>query len=497
MKQKEAVKPFMRTTESFGECLQRVLAQVGVSASEAARLVGFRSRNSIFRILAGSTSCDVDARFLTALRQAVGEEWPEEHWDALERALSIKRVGRVQYLSNQAFSSALQAGAQTADFIAETARDGRMEETSLRALLTELCAEAELSVVMCGCCDRDLTALLAQTLGEAGEAGRLRICHYIDVRLEAMVENLLGVLPLVGKVWYNARLVDQGDCPEEMEALYRTNIICIRRTGADGHAAWHQLLRCDAQRFVHIAAQGEENPIVSILHRCRYQMEALKPLTPPTGGPLAFVEYTAQYEQLERDGMILSIKPDIHFNCVPSELLYQSVMDGFEQAGLASGPELQELVEKLREIHDARYRNMTRKRRATHLVYSIPAMERFMRTGVQTDHFFIQRPYTPEERREIVRLLYRQTLEDPYFHIHFLREDQPPLRYEMTSYQDKGVLLMDAHTGYALHDDHSEALITLPLFMQSFQRFFMDELLARHVLSGAETHAVFERLLKI
>ena len=195
--------------------------------------------------------------------------------------------------------------------------------------------------------------------------------------------------------------------------------------------------------------------------------------------------------------MILSIKPDVHFNLVPASMLYQAILEGFEQSGMASGTELEALLDSLREIHDARVRNMYGKRRPTHIVYSLPAMEQFMRTGIQSDHFFIQRAYTPEERRELVRLLLRQTQEDPYFSIRFIRRDLPEIRSEMTFYEGKGVLLLDAYTSYDLHDDHSEALITLPEFMQSFQQFFMETLLSDLVMSRAESLAALEGLLEI
>ena len=115
-----------------------------------------------------------------------------------------------------------------------------------------------------------------------------------------------------------------------------------------------------------------------------------------------------------------------------------------------------------------------------------------MRTGVQSDHFFIQRAYTVEERRTIVRLLLEQMQRDPYFNVWFLRPELPEIRAEMTFYEGRGVMLMDAYTSYDLHDDHSEALVPLPEFMQSFQRFFMDVLLEQLVLSRAESIAAVD-----
>ena len=192
---------------------------------------------------------------------------------------------------------------------------------------------------------------------------------------------------------------------------------------------------------------------------------------------------------------LLSIKPDPHFNCIPAELLEQAVLEGFEQTGMAAGPELVELVDALKAVHNTRFDNMMNKRRPTHLVYRLDELERFMRTGVLSDQFFIQRAYTVEERRQVIRVLLDAMRNRPYFNVHILKEAAPALRYEMSCYDGKGVLLMDAYTGYELDKDHSEALITLPAFVESFRSFFFDELLPHYVRPRAEVLRLLEHLL--
>ena len=235
--------------------------------------------------------------------------------------------------------------------------------------------------------------------------------------------------------------------------------------------------------------------LAELLDACRGGRELHKPMPAENVDVQDYLAYTRQYAELERDCLICSIKPDIHINCLPVELLAASMSEGLAQAGEDAGKELQALWDTLVQVHADRYRNMSCKRRPTHLVYSLSAMERFMRTGVQSDHFFIQRAYTVEERRAIVRLLLEQMQNDPYFNVWFLRPELPEIRAEMTFYEGKGVLLMDAYTSYDLHDDHSEAVVPMPEFMQSFQRFFMDVLLGQLVLSRAESMAALERLL--
>lgn len=482
----------MNFYEGFGDCLQRILTETGTSASEAARMVGFRSRNSIFRILAGDTSCDVDSRFLASLRQAVGDLWPQCHWTALETALCIKRAGLHQYLSNQAFLSTLQAEGSSCDYQVETRWHGQSASVSLNELLSELSAAATLDISIRGCFENDLITSILKNLEEAGDAGRVTIRHFIDIRKDIIVHNILSVMPLISKVWYNARLMREEHCSPEMAALYRINCISIEQRHPDGSTVWHELVKYSPTQFVHTSS-GSPSPVTRILDERRHELELLKPLQRPCEGANMFVSYTERYEYLERDGMILSIKPDVHFNCIPSRILYPAIIDGFRQAGYASGAELVELIEQLQRIQDARFHNMRTKHRPTHLVYSLPAMRQFMRTGILSDQFFLHRPYSLEERREILRTLL-QLAQSPYFNIYFLRSEATEPQYEMTCYEGKGVLMMNAFTCYDLYQDHSEALITLPMFMDSFQRFFLDELLPHHVLTKAESLSVLESL---
>lgn len=487
----------MERYESFGECVRRCLKEGDLSASEAARLVGFRSRNSIFRILSGDTSAEVNLRFLEALHDALGSQWPEERWFALQEALVVERLGPERYRANRAFHRVLheKVEAYPIYMVHEVRADGSEVKYTLAELLDRLSQAAQAEIVLTGCCDSGLSRLLAERCGAAGARGTLSIRHYIDTAENVVTQNILGILPLVSKNWYNARLVEPGSCPPEMMAIYRMHSLHIHQRDEEGREYGQTFIRYDEENFVLHSWMEGVSTTKGLLDRWRFRLELLKPMPALGDGPDVFVEYTAQYAQLEDSCTILSIKPDPHFNCIPTQLLEQAVLEGFEQSGMAAGPELTALIGVLKQVHDGRFDNMMKKHKPTHLVYSLPAMEQFMRTGVLTDQFFIQRAYTVEERREIIRVLLDAMRERPYFNVHFLREGTPPLRYEISCYEGKGVLLMDAYTGYELNADHSEALITLPAFMESFQRYFKEELLAHYVMSRSETMRELERLL--
>lgn len=486
----------MHHCESFGECLKRCLKEADLSASEVARLVGFRSRNSIFRILSGDTSNEVNLRFLSSLHDALGSQWPEERWLTLQASLSMERLGADRYRAYRAFERVLfEQGEPITCTVERLLPDGTIEELDLRTLLGRLDDAVKVEIVLTGCCDYGLARLLADCCGRAGAQGRLNIRHYIDTDSSVITQNILSILPLVSKTWYNARLVEPGSCPEEMRAIYRLHALHVHQWDEDGQEYGGMFIRFDRNRFAsRLEVRGACEAII-LLDKWRFDLELLKPMPHYDDGPRAFVEYTEQYRMLERDTTICSIKPDVHFNCIPAQMLEQAIVEGFEQADMAAGPELDRLIAELKRVHNGRYRNMLDKHKPTHLVYSFPAMERFMRTGVQTDHFYIQRAYTVEERRGIISGLLEAMRSCPWFNVYFLKEGAQELRNEITFFEGKGVLMMDAYTGYELEVDHSEALISLPAFMDSFYRYFMDELLVHHVMSRADTLRCLEQLL--
>lgn len=483
--------------EGFGPCLKHCLQEAGISASEAARLVGFKSRNSIFRILSGEASGEVKLRFLEALHEKIGDAWPEKRWEQLEEALSVERLGVQRYRTTRAFQRLMHErerdipGYVLAPLEPNGGGDGRL----LSEALEEIAQSARVELVITGCYDADLSRLIAEKCNDAGMRGTLSVRHYIDTAKETVGQNILGILPLVSKPWYNARLVAPGSCPQEMMAIYRLNAIHFHRWDEQGNMFSQLYIRYDDLHFTDSFQLPGNAPAVTVLDKWRFHLELLKPLPRIEEGPSVFVSYTEQYLALEEGAAILSIKPDVHFNCIPAEMLEAAVMEGFEQAGVSTGEELAELICALKAVHKRRHDNILNKHKPTHLVYSLPMMERFMRTGKLSDHFFLQRAYTVEQRRRIIRILLDAMRQSPWFNVHFLKPGAPALQYEISYFDGKGVMLADAYTGYDLEGEYSEALITLPDFMEGFRLYFQEELLAHHVLSRADTIRALERLL--
>ncbi len=485
--------------ESFSQCLKRCLQEGGISASEAARLVEFKSRNSIFRILSGEASGEVKLRFLEKLHQKIGGAWPEQRWQQLEESLSVERLGVERYRTTQAIQRLMHERERPIPQYMLTPMENQQSGQGrlLSEVLEEIVRSAKVEIVITGCYDADLSRLIVDKCNEAGMKGTLSVRHYIDTAKDTVGQNILGILPMVSKPWYNARLVAPGSCPPEMMDIYRLNAIHIHQWDEAGNVYFRLYIRYDGLHFTDSFQLPGNAPAVAVLDKWRFHLELLKPLPCINEGPGVFVGYTEQYLALEEGSTILSIKPDVHFNCIPAELLEGAVMEGFEKSGLSAGEELLALIRALKAVHQRRYDNIMNKHKPTHLVYSLPMMERFMRTGVLSDQFFLQRPYSVEERRQIIRTLLDAMLRSPWFNVHFMKPGAPELQYEISYYDGKGVMLTDAYTGYDLDQEHSEALITLPAFMEGFRQYFQEELLAHSVISRADTIRALERLLTL
>ena len=209
----------MKQYESFGDCLKRCLKENGISASEAARLVGFRSRNSMFRILSGEAGVDVKLRFLEKLRESVGNTWPDAQWLALQESLSVERVGEERYRANRAFSRVLQSGegAEAEDYTAHFCRaDGQSMDIPVGEVLKEVCGEERAELIITGCCESGISRMIADVCGKMAERGRLTVRQYIDTAEECITQNIpgraaAGVKALVQRAPGGARLLPAGD----------------------------------------------------------------------------------------------------------------------------------------------------------------------------------------------------------------------------------------------------------------------------------------------
>ena len=473
----------------FGAYLSHLLRENGMSASEAARRLGYKSRNSMFRLLDGKGS---HAAMRDCYKRMLG--CPElgmtsAQLEQLGIALEVSRLGREGYLSNQAMCSMLRPGAE--DEQGPPWMDG--------GLFAELATGQQVNLTITGCCDRPLMTALARSLPLRKPGVRVQIEHYIYIGADEVIESITAIQPLLYTPCYTAWGVEPGVFSREEERLYRSNRILARWEDAQG--IWHTrdatLVGRRELAVCPLPCAEEPCALEEALIRGRTRMTPVKTAFSLTHTPQDYLIYTRECAELERGRAVYTVKLDVPICYIHPDILLRAVRDGFARQGFGQGEELDALIGALWKVHLARWQNFFTKRRPTHTIFSLPEMERFARTGEQSDHFFAISPYTPQERADILRHIRIQAEQNASFHVYFFQEGYRPPRSEIGLYEGAGTLMAKPDTHYDLCSDHAEIIVTQAEFCRRYKEFFVQDLLEHHVMTQEQTLAALDRLIEL
>lgn len=489
------VQKTLHPTQEFGPCLREILKEKQVSASELARMMNYKSRNSIFRILSGKGGHGARQTFCERLLQEDPLRLDDEERKRLWQALEISRVGWKAYLDNQAMRELLMAGKPR-----PAQQTVRVEAAYLYPQDPDFCKATEsltraqrVRLTILGCCDRVIFDALRERLSRMDVRCKVQIVHLIYTGPEEIDRNIAAIQPLLYCDFYSAYCIEPGTFSRERERMYRGN--CIYAHVQDEHGDWYdrQLLLIDKGVFVPMnrMAAAEHNPIKVLFDQDLARMMPLKARLRRGMDVRDYLAYTEDCRKLEQNRAIYTIKLDVPVSFVPADILASCVRDG-----LPWKEALEAAMEDMDRIHRQRFENFRTKKKVNHTIFSREAMERFARTGRQSDHFFALRSYTPGERVRILQSLREQEAENPYFHVHFFEDDFEPPASEIALYEGVGMLMAKPYTNYDLSGDHMETIIAQEEFCASYRAFFLHDLLERHVLSREATLAVLDELIE-
>ena len=489
------MKPIIRPMQAFGPCLKQLLQARGTSASELARMMGYKSRNSIFRIL--------DEEGGHSARQALYDRLMEEdplafaiqEREELAQALEISRVGLVAFLDNRAMRELLMdvSMEEAAQEIRLIPADGK--PASAKRMIERAKEVEELVVTITGCCDRQICAMMNEGLSQLD--ARIRITHYVYTGEEELIRNLSAIQPLLYRSDYMAYAVEPGVFSREKQRLYRNNVIYVRAKTDDGK--WHDrnFVLVDKGFLLEFIQRGAGS-MAQLSRIFSEDMKVMRPLKAPRYGDEAdYLAYTEECLKLEQSRAIYMIKRDVPLSYVQTDILSQCVLEGFAEAGIAQNEELEPLLEQLQRVHNQRQECYFARRKPSYTVFDRSAMERFAQTGRQSDHFFAFRPYTPQERVRILTHLRGQAMQNPNFHVYFFKPEYESPPMEITLFEGMGTLMAKPGTDYDLAGDHAETLITQESFCQCYKNYFLQDLLEKQVMNGEETIAELDRLIEI
>lgn len=492
----------------FAQCFREILTETSLSASEVARRLGMRSRNHIFRILKGETSRKLNRKFLTDMEQTMPDALTQSQWSRLEDALDMDDVGEMEYRNQRALMQLIQPShepdkiafvryRENTENRADAAEGGMEKQETLVQFLQRTTQEAQqVTVLMHGCCEQAMIRQIQAGLAPLNERKALSIVHYVAIGQEEAVANIVGIQPIADQSYYRAYLVDPEQCGQERIKLYRSGRILLFLTNGKGEQQCQALFCVGASEFLAARLSEDSQWLIRKLFDENERYPLLHPQWELDHTPEDFIGYTRQYAAIEYDTGVYCIKPDVPFQLIPMDVIYPVVKESFASWQLPP-EQTEKLIQALREIHQGRLDNMENKRKPTYLLLNYDQMRQFACTGHETDHFFALRDFTVAERRRILCYIRDLAQRNPYFYLYFSSQRLSSDLREITLYEDRALLTMEATTDYNIGQNHTECHITQPIVLKEYKKFYLDTVLRRYAMSEVTSRRMMDQLIEL
>ena len=479
--------------ETFGSVLSRILQKNDLSMNELTRRLGMRSRTTLSRIMRDETTYETTVHFRDRLVAANVIRLSEAELEQMEQALERKRLNVGEYRINRAMEQLLREHRPSAEPLNVCGIEGI---STFDALAQRYARGRDVQILLVGLCDRRITGALSKAAATATQGFEVQhdIFHLEDA--VDTIEHVDALLPILFSPRYTARMADEAHVDRRP---FPGDMLLCRFVDADGQQQYHQLVMTEPSLLSGIAYRDPAafDYWISVISACSRSLPLLKTRFAAQNAPEDYLTYTENYRKLEYDCNLYMLKPDVPINFVSPEIMLPVILSSFVENNFIPAEHLEAMAHRFTQIHRQRFEHFFHRRRVTHNVFSQKAMLAFAETGYQTDHFFASRPYTPAERVQILGNLLDAETGNPYFNVYFARDDGLIHSAEISCYEGKGTMMLNAHTSYDLTGDHAEALITPRGFNEHLKTYFQNELLCNQVLPTAENRDLLRRLIEV
>lgn len=477
--------------ESFRTCLEQIIRRRNLNAAQLSRMLGHKSKTTLSRIFSGTAGPDSIRKIHAEVTGCADLELTPEEQNALALSAEADRVGSHILRARDEISQLLRPSVRNEPPI--VVRSG--ENYRLLSEISAEMARADASEVLVLNCSWKAVACELFTLLSSIPPENLTVRHYMALNSDpARTAAMIGTLrELFGFIHYSCFSVSDRSNPTGSLAFMGMNGAAVRlRRGYE--IIEYQIIFTGEYRGMMLEASGAytywDNYLAELIRDAR----PIKTTYPCVTSAEDYVTFTDIYRGIEENRNIYMYKPDLSFPLIATHIVRNAFLDNIRK-NFSDIQGFMGMLERLSEIQDARYENIFSQKKAVHIVFSTTAIRRFAKTGCQTDHFFLLRPFTPEERIEIFSHLVHQIRTNPYFNVYLLRDENSFIEIEATCYEGHGVQFTPAHTDYKLGSGHTEAIITNEEFCELFLDFFRDDLLLHHVHSPSAAVFLFESLI--
>ena len=481
---------------TFGEAMAELLKKRGLSATAVAKELGFKSRTAFFRILHDESRIPAIEKCFEEAKKSAQLALTEEEIAQLEEAVCVSRLGKRTYsihcvLREMIYPAQCQKQQTQMEIV------GCAGVETFEDVIQLLPEGGNVEIIMAGRCPKNNVDRIHRLTQERKVDS---IVHLFavdeedaeDVKIFSSISNIL-----FSKI-YSAYFLNETGSAEKNWWL-RSGIILFCHRAEDGSQTTVQLTRLSHERYFCLVAQNDSGAV--FWHTLfKSQNEMLQPLKRRQEEAQPdiqnYIRFTREFQLLEHNREIYTIRQDFPINCVPVEILASPVIEAFSQICPDQADEFSKQITKLYDIHKTRVDNFYNKKKPTHIVLNQEAMMRFARTGNRSDHFFLTRPYTPQERVWMLELLRDHAMNNPNFHLWIGRNPNIINDKEITIYDGYGVAVVKADTSWRLEQDHQEVLLESPMLARYFKSCFADSVLCGAVMTKEESVACLDEMIE-
>lgn len=174
-----------------------------------------------------------------------------------------------------------------------------------------------------------------------------------------------------------------------------------------------------------------------------------------------------------------SLANGLCFQQIPTSI----AIEALNGADFFSEQEISELVERTFSIHEQRHQNLYNKRKPTYMIMTQQGCEQFLETGVNMDHFIGFRPFTPEERSIIFKLMLDSASRNPYYSPLLMKDPHFQHRINLECYDKLGVSLDAVNTDYNLQNGYRPIFLMFPEFTKQYLAYYLEVLVSEKCYS--------------
>ena len=481
---------------TYGQCLRQVMESNHLSVNTLSRKMGFHGTTQLSRILRDEVSPALVTRFHQQFMLIF--DWLISPADikALSAALQYTCLGPDSYLTRQAmramaFESTLPDPQDIPVAISPQPPSGR--HMTLRDVLDRAHACHRIDMLVLGSAFDHLLPLFAELSRQPGTALRIRHVFVLEDSPAQLVSQIAATLPFLNTTDYEGLYLPES-AQEACRYLRAHQIALLRAEHADG-SVYTDLITPPLHGALSVCRLQGDNALfpfyASRVEAFRDKLRPIKVVYPQPESTESLLTLCQRDFFLEQNHACCFLRLDLCFHALPAAQVLAALDDGRTLGLSPDAP----LMRKLISVHDARYRNLLRKKEPTYFVLSRPAMRSFAQTGRLSDHLFAMRAFTPQERRAILRAFIDACRANASLHVHLLREDATAPVACFSGYADMGVQISDNHTTYNIRAHHGEAFIGLPAFADALSAYCIESLIPGECLSEEESLACLERML--